>query len=153
MLKFDRLEMKGLGIYLMLVFVMMSKGLSAQDIQIIELSPNISVTWYSDWEMLKKDDTFKKMEAKFEDYVDELLLLLTDTTMTSFELCRKEGFLRHGDFAWMLLRELRKIPKDCPIRRFNTIKGMCPYPVGLLDYMEENREEAAKDLRECVERE
>jgi hypothetical protein len=132
--------------------VFMSLSFS-QSPQSIEISKNVIIEWNASSEMLIKNNDYKRIAINFSEYSEEILEALSDTTLTRFKVCGKTTNLRKGDFAWMLLRELRMIPKSCSIRSFDTYGGMCFFPVGLLDYMEENRQEVAQGLKDCVEQE
>jgi|GEM_PF-6110003 len=140
--------MKQLSFILSLTFAAQLWGQST--IQ-IELSPNISLSYYPSLEYFKKDSLYKEVEENYVKYREEIISSLQDTGLTDLENCAKSTPLRKGDLAWMLLRELKKIPKDCSIRRFNIYKGMCPHPQGLLDYFEENRIAVAAEISQCIE--
>ncbi|MGB0979063.1 MAG: hypothetical protein ACPGVV_06670 [Croceimicrobium sp.] len=136
---------------LTLVLLITFEGnLIAQEFQLIKIAESITIRYKPKSEMILRDSTFKAMKLNFAQYREAILLALEDSTLTEFKVCSKEMHLRIGDFAWMLLRELQKIPKDCSIRSFNTYRGMCFFPVGLLDHMEKHRLAVAADLRECV---
>lgn len=136
---------------LTLVLLITFEGnLIAQDFQFIQIAESITIRYKPKSEMIVRDSTFIAMKVNFAEYREKVLLALEDSSLTEFKVCSKEMPLRIGDFAWMLLRELQKVPKDCAIRSFNTYRGMCFFPVGLLDHMEKHRLAVAADLRECV---
>lgn len=116
----------------------------------VEIAEGLSITWDIKLEYLHQDSIFKKVKAQYDDYRPLLLAALEDTALTDFDVCGKQKKLRKGDFAWMLLRELGKIPPECSIRLYNTYRGMCLYPVGFLDHFEESRREVAKEIRNCA---
>lgn len=122
----------------------------AQKHEVLTLDSAISISWHSKLGYIPRDSLFAEIESNYSYYRPIILTLLNDTSEMGFQLCSKTALLRKGDFAWMLLRELRKIPKECSIRRFNTYRGMCPYPEGFLDYFEENRGVVAEEIRTCV---
>lgn len=124
--------------------------LKAQNTVEIKLDSNLLISWNTSLGYIPQDANFKTIAEQYEVLRPLILAALKDTTITEYDLCAKSTKLRKADFAWMLLRELKKLSKDCSLKSYNQYKGMCPYPVGLLDAMEANREAFNHQIRACA---
>ena len=136
---------------LLLVFAINGFGvLKAQNTVKIKLDSNLVISWNTSLGYILQDANFKTIAEQYEVLRPVILAALNDTTITDYDLCAKSTKLRNADFAWMLLRELKKLSKDCSVRSYNQYKGLCPYPVGLLDAMEANRETFNVQIIACA---
>jgi hypothetical protein len=100
-------------------------------------------------EYIKTDSLFKDILSHKGELKPLIIDCVEDTTVLDLNICGKKNPLRKGDIAYLLLKELKEAPKECIEETYNRYQGMCMYPIGFLDYLEENRAELLKDLKKC----
>lgn len=137
-----------------MIFGLSSLSLGAQSDfnskKTIKICEDVSVNWYVKAEYISHDSIFKFNRSRVEQIKAQLIDCVEDRTVLDLTVCGKTKPLRKGDLAYLLLKELKVMPKGCTEEGYNTYKGMCMYPVGFMDHLEANREKIAAKLWDCV---
>ena len=119
-----------------------------KEIEII-FSENIVLKWDVDNNKFKKGYFYQKIKKSNEN----LLFLkksITDTTDLGVRVCSKKKSLKKGDIAFLYLQDIGKIQLySCLKIQFDVFEEKCPFPEGLLDYIEDNRKIVKDKVIKC----
>ncbi len=95
------------------------------------------------------DSVMNVIDRNFDSYKESLVCLISDTSVISTCITCKKSTIRKGDLAFIILDKTRSIPYARLFRvQFDFISKECPVPIGILDYIEGNRNKVKEKLGE-----
>ena len=122
--------------------------------KVIEIifSEDIILKWEVYNNRFEKDDFYQKIKENSKNLIF-LKKSISDTTNLGIRICSKEKLLRKGDIAFLYLQDIGKIPLyHCLKIQFDVFEQRCPFPDGLLDYVENNREIVKNEIIRCYKK-
>ncbi len=113
---------------------------------------NITLKWDVEQSRLIEDseyDATQKDTKKISILIDNI----SNVEDLDVKMCSKRENLKKGDVAFLYLARIGIAPEfDCFKIQFDVWDEGCPYPRGVLDYLEENRIAAKNKVIACQRR-
>lgn len=106
----------------------------------IKLDNGVSFNWNNNSYRIEEDSIFNKLKSTYSDYRDEIVQLISDTTITTAKVCDLDRNLLLGDLAYLIISKIDNISiLDFIEITFDVFEYNCPYPIGYFYSIEEYR--------------
>ncbi|WP_128330594.1 hypothetical protein [Apibacter sp. HY039] len=125
------------------------KEVETEEIIPVKISAKVSLNWNTITNTIERDSTYNTIKADKEK-LKYLLNNIINEEKLNIKVCSKKEFLRKGYIAFIYLMRLNYIqPVQCLKLQFYTFESDCQYFLGLLDYIENNREDVSRRVNLC----
>lgn len=137
-------------LFIVIIFTFSLSGLTkAQSTVEIPLFSDITLTWNSETSKYIEDDDFNAIKDNFSKYRNDLVKLISNTTPTKANVCEIDRSMTIGEMAFILINQCEPIPYALAFQmQFCVFEMNCPFPDGLIYYVNKNRSEVEKQLNE-----
>lgn len=121
------------------------------DTLLVRISDNIILKWDKKSNSLIKDEDYVNI-LKDKKKIYSVMNFIKEKENLAIKICsKKSANLKNGDIAFTYLYENQRIPAfRCFNFQFDFIENKCQFPEGLLDYLEENRQETSEKIHNCI---
>lgn len=121
------------------------------DMILVQLSNGTSLHWSNQSSKIIEDSLFREVSVSFPKKRMSLIALISDTTETQAKACGVDKNLLVGDISFLLIDKIKMVPYFKVLGvQWDTYDMDCPYPFGLLDYINSHRDEVRKKVKSYI---
>lgn len=120
---------------------------ASDSVLLIELSDDIKFHWNTRKHHIIEDSLFTSIISVYYESRLGICDQIIEKRITKALACPSERNLVTGDFAFLLIDKMERIPAiDVFKMQWDSYVEQCPYPNGMLDYIDSHREEVSDKL-------